>query len=585
MSNVPTDTNVGIANYWLLEEGFVAGSSKNSINAFFDPTGGLPVAPALYDRYVSQATANGWIINNIYYWNGNTWSDGLPVTGQTIYVAGGALYPTRFIYYTGAAWAPVPNGTGNVTGPGASTDRSLVRWNGAGGTDLFNSVATLNDTGSINLPIGQSYNINGEVAVSLTGGNSTIGTSLPALTTGQNNVALTQGALLAVTSGSNNVGIGSNAGKSINVGNFNVLIGESSGLGITSGSNNIALGTGALIALTTGSNNVAIGNGAGNLITTGSGNVAVGNAASVAAGINNATAIGAGASATTANTVVLGSATATVTVPGTMDLPAGKSYLIGGGIASSLIGSNCCLGTTLTNLIAGTNFNIAIGSAALFNVTNGDSNIGLGRAAAQALMTGSYNIIIGYSNGGALSAGSNNILIGSNSQSIVDSTSAILIGNSAGVGDNSIAIGNNSDAQENYAIAIGFNTRVGNAVLSPDGIAIGSGSIVNGSKGVALGSLATVASGHNFSTAIGFSATTTSSNQIMLGNSTETVTFPGKALFTDTTSTTTNLLTINYFAAVPTGAAADGSLAVGFDGANYRLYVRAAGAWKSVVVA
>lgn len=45
---------------------------------------------------------------------------------------------------------------GNVFGPGAATDNAIVRWNGAGGYTIQNSLVTLDDAGSISLPAGES---------------------------------------------------------------------------------------------------------------------------------------------------------------------------------------------------------------------------------------------------------------------------------------------------------------------------------------------------------------------------------------------------------------------------------------------
>jgi hypothetical protein len=40
-------------------------------------------------------------------------------------------------------------GGGNVIGPGASTDNAIVRWDGAAGTNIQNSVAILTDLGAV----------------------------------------------------------------------------------------------------------------------------------------------------------------------------------------------------------------------------------------------------------------------------------------------------------------------------------------------------------------------------------------------------------------------------------------------------
>lgn len=54
--------------------------------SLFDPTGGLPPTPALGDRYLSTATANGWTADYIYEWNGASWSATVPENGNVVFV-------------------------------------------------------------------------------------------------------------------------------------------------------------------------------------------------------------------------------------------------------------------------------------------------------------------------------------------------------------------------------------------------------------------------------------------------------------------------------------------------------------------
>ena len=354
MANVPTDTNIGIVDLWILDEQTIAGSSKNSINSFYDPTPGLPASPALYDRYISLATANGWVINNIYYWNGRTWAGALSTTGQTIYVIGGGLYPTRFVYYTGAAWAPVPNGTGDMLGPGASTDRALIRWSGVSGVNTLNSVGTLTDAGTLNIPAGQSYNIGGVQAVSLYGGtNSVVGTTLPFRTTGTNNVAVGVDALKALTLGSQNVGVGFQAGTNLTTGNSNVILGTTAGFGITTQTFNTVIGSGAQ------------GSGADNVTTIGS---------SALAGTGSV-AIGYTAICSATDSVMIGQsgnidalATTSVAIGYTATIgPVGSGSVVIGSLASSTALTAVAIGNSAD---ATSNFAIAIGNNTTASATN-----------------------------------------------------------------------------------------------------------------------------------------------------------------------------------------------------------------------
>jgi hypothetical protein len=52
-------------------------------------------------------------------------------------------------------------GTGDVVGTPPSTDNAIARYDGATGLLIQNSLATISDAGVINIPAGQTYNING----------------------------------------------------------------------------------------------------------------------------------------------------------------------------------------------------------------------------------------------------------------------------------------------------------------------------------------------------------------------------------------------------------------------------------------
>lgn len=61
---------------------------------------------------------------------------------------------------------PFGTGAGGVSGPGSSTDNAVVRWDGAGGTVLQDSLITLSDTGALTFPDGvkQTFNPDGTTA-------------------------------------------------------------------------------------------------------------------------------------------------------------------------------------------------------------------------------------------------------------------------------------------------------------------------------------------------------------------------------------------------------------------------------------
>jgi hypothetical protein len=59
------------------------------------------------------------------------------------------------------------SGGGDFSGPSSSTDNAIVRFNGTGGKTGQDSSATVDDNGTINIPLGQEYQING---VAIAGG-------------------------------------------------------------------------------------------------------------------------------------------------------------------------------------------------------------------------------------------------------------------------------------------------------------------------------------------------------------------------------------------------------------------------------
>jgi hypothetical protein len=112
--------------------------------AAYDPTGGLPVGPALGDRYIAGMTNLGWTLNHIYQYNGATWDETVPVAGMNILVKGNTAAPHAvaaivggIVYrWSGAAWA-VTKYSGNLlfdatdaTGSGFLSDKI---WSGDGG--------------------------------------------------------------------------------------------------------------------------------------------------------------------------------------------------------------------------------------------------------------------------------------------------------------------------------------------------------------------------------------------------------------------------------------------------------------------
>lgn len=53
------------------------------------------------------------------------------------------------------------SGAGDVTGPASATDNAVTRFDGITGKAIQNSLVTIDDNGSVNIPTGQAYKING----------------------------------------------------------------------------------------------------------------------------------------------------------------------------------------------------------------------------------------------------------------------------------------------------------------------------------------------------------------------------------------------------------------------------------------
>jgi len=123
--------------------------------------------------------------------------------------------------------------------------------------------------------------------------NLNLGSSLPSLAGGTNNVSLGKDVLGALTTGANNVGIGTLSLQGITIGQNNVCIGYQAGKVLTSGEGNFLLGTSSGVKLTTSSSNVGIGSFSLGNFTTGGGvagsNVGIGSSSltSLATGVFN----------------------------------------------------------------------------------------------------------------------------------------------------------------------------------------------------------------------------------------------------------------------------------------------------------
>ena len=168
-----------------------------------------------------------------------------------------------------------------ITNPGSTL--TVAGTSNLGGT-------TVSNTGTLNVPSGQTYQLGGTNAIVYPTGTSYtwfFGSAGNTTATGQYNLGLGYAVLSSINDGTNNVGLGAGALNADVSGSNNMAIGSWS-LYHTTSSNNIAIGTGASQADTTGGNNTAIGGSALTTNSAGWNNVAIGyEAGNTTSGGNN----------------------------------------------------------------------------------------------------------------------------------------------------------------------------------------------------------------------------------------------------------------------------------------------------------
>ena len=273
------------------------------------------------------------------------------------------------------------------------------------GTIIAASV-TASFTGSINNLIVSTgkNNVPSNISIGCT-------TNFSSTTSGTNNIAIGNNALLLNTTGCFNTAIGEYTLCSNLVGGYNTAIGRRALCKNTSGSRNIAIGNCALYNNTSGSHNTAIGDSALFCNTTGKYNIAIGRSAlqSNTTGLYN-TAIGASALANSSgshNTAIGNSALANSS--GSHNTAIGKNALFNNclGIHNIAIGS-CTLHQNTTGC-----YNIAMLSGSLFNNSTGAYNVAIGRHTLYKLTAGNNNTTIGHCAGyNFAAASSHNVAIG-----------------------------------------------------------------------------------------------------------------------------------------------------------------------------
>ena len=333
--------------------------------------------------------------------------------------------------------------------------------------------------------------------VSLTGSTMTGNLTLPTLTTDNKNISV--GGMIVGYNDTASIYLGYNAGggsahhPSI-TGTSNICFGQNVGSQLTSGSKNIGIGDGTLYNITTQTSNTSVGDfagisnvgdnntylGAGSGGSSGSDNVAIGHN-STCSTFSNCIAIGKSATNTASNQIVLGNSNTTELKTNARNLVVNDgAYPLS--IRSSA-SNNVIIGQGGT-IIDNTPNLINIGSNTI--LTGGDTSIHIGSSnfagnnAPQGL-TVSNNVVVGHNSAGFKDSSDENVVIGNQTAvNIGYGSKNIFIGNMA----NYDFVNAQIDYTTNESIAIGYHAL----------------------------------SLHNNSTAIGSESKTTSSNQIILGN-------------------------------------------------------------------
>ena len=432
------------------EQNVAVGSYSLGANAAAALTGNANTALGYKSQYVAQGAANS---------NTSVGANSLlALTTGTQNVAVG----------TGAA-AATDDGT-QITAIGAYAM-------GVGNAGAYNTAVgnqSLNDvTGVANVAMGfqSAFNLtSGDYNVAI--GHHSMGLGV---VTGNNNVAVGNGAAYDLTSGYDNVIVGKDAAVNLTSGYENVALGYATlaqsidtvgaiaigryamGAGdvandyqiaighnalaeLTSGDANIGIGRSALGAATSAHRNLAIGYQALDASVSGDDNIALGHSAlgnlSSSGGhkniaIGNYAGDGMGAVGNPTNNIFIG-------------------YDAGGGTWTTAVsnGNVAIGGYALDGALNGASYNVAIGEYALTNVTEADNNVAVGREAGGSVTTGQNNTLLGFEAGkngsGDITTGQANTIIGSEaSAGASGAINRTAIGRTTvAVADNSVTLGN-----------------------------------------------------------------------------------------------------------------------------------------------
>ncbi len=285
-------------------------------------------------------------------------------------------------------WNAIQSGSNTISGNTGTATAS------SGNINLTTSNATVKFIGS-GSTINQDFSLT----------NLVLGSSLPSLTTGINNV-----------------GMGNASLQNLTVGIRNTALGDLSGTAIATGSDNVAVGYGALTTYT-GSFNVGVGSLSLFRTVTGTSNTGVGYSTL--------------ANCTSDHNVAIGANAAIALVGGEQNISIGSLSF------ATAVSANYCVG---------------VGYQAL-NACTADNNTAIGRASLVQLASGTGNTAVGFNSGFQI-LGSQNTLMGSSVLSLGTGSNNIAIGYLAGnaytsTESSNLVIGNVGIITENNVLRIG----------------------------------------------------------------------------------------------------------------------------------
>ncbi len=381
------------------------------------------------------------------------------------------------------------------------------------GSSIFLGInAGLNDDGNDRRNIGIGFNSLQANTIGVS--NTATGyQTLLSNTIGQWNTAIGYQSMLGNTSGNNNTAIGYFSLYSNTAGVYNNAFGVNSLFSNTTGQQNIAVGNSALYSNTTGNENIAIGVNTLRNNSTGYYNTVSGARAmfSNTSGIYN-TAIGWEAlkSNNSNYNTSIGANTLKANTSGISNTALGTNSLI----INTTGHWNTGLGVnSLYHNISG-NLNVASGVYALFSNTQGNNNVAMGVNTLYNNTTGNANVAIGISPLYYNTSGGNNVAIGAstmfrNTNSFYNTAVGFQALSFNTIGSGNSAFGSNAALNN---VSGSANTAIGNNAMYNN---------VSGSVNTAIGESSfttAVNSGFSISTAIGYAAPISASQQIRLGN-------------------------------------------------------------------